>query len=371
MTASTPLPDPLVPPDTDIAGLPSFMLDVERLFASELYAVSTGDEFKAAVSLWGRAWQQVPPGSIPNDERTLAAFSGAGTRWKKVREMALRGFVLCSDGRLYHKVLCADVLRAAKHKDERRQRTAAATEARRRRNDGDTPPPDAPKSGPPRDRHGQRNDQRNDGRHVERNDERDGRHIVQTLPTVTSTHRQDRTGQKKERNPGDPCDPVPREPGPGRAEWASRSNFDRVEARCRRDLPGGGPQDLAIGPMAKLEADGLDLEAEIIPALLDVAAAARTPIRTWRIYADRIAERITAQRQARTTQGLAPVPAAPPNPAEMVDLGSPYGAFSEPLLRVFLDNHRRTGGWMEHLHGPAPGKPGCRIPPRLMIEEAA
>ena len=129
------LPSPLVPPDTDIKDLDGFMLNTEKLMASELWALSTGEEFKAAVALWCRAWKQTPPGSLPEDDRVLAAFSGAGSRWKKIRDMALRGFVKCSDGRLYHAVLCEDVLRAARKKAERRGRTKAATEARQKQRD--------------------------------------------------------------------------------------------------------------------------------------------------------------------------------------------------------------------------------------------
>jgi uncharacterized protein YdaU (DUF1376 family) len=115
--------------------MPGFMMDVQRLFASELWAISNGDEFKAAMALWGRAWQQTPAGSLPNDDRLLAAFSGAGSRWKKVRTVALRGFVECSDGRLYHKTLCEDVNAAWAKRLKFRERTAAATAARSARND--------------------------------------------------------------------------------------------------------------------------------------------------------------------------------------------------------------------------------------------
>lgn len=108
------LPDPLVPPDHDVSMLSDFRLNVDRLLASELVAVGTAEECWAALMLWCRAWKQVPGGSLPNDERTLAGFSGAGSRWKRVREVALRGFVLCSDGRLYHRFLCEEVRRAYK-----------------------------------------------------------------------------------------------------------------------------------------------------------------------------------------------------------------------------------------------------------------
>lgn len=106
------LPEPMVPAEVDLHGFSGFLLDVDRLLASELVALGKPEECWAAVMLWCRAWKQSPPGSLPNDARILAAFSGAGPRWPKVRDVALRGFVLCSDGRLYHRVL-ADEANAA------------------------------------------------------------------------------------------------------------------------------------------------------------------------------------------------------------------------------------------------------------------
>ncbi len=107
-------PDPLIPSDVDIRGFSGFMLNVERLLASELVALGTPEECWSAMMLWCRAWQQHPAASLPNDDRVLAAFSGAGKRWPKVKEVALRGFVLCSDGRLYHRVLAGEVMSAWK-----------------------------------------------------------------------------------------------------------------------------------------------------------------------------------------------------------------------------------------------------------------
>lgn len=106
------LPPPPIPSDVDCRDLDGFMLNAERLMASELWALSNGEEFKAAFALWCRAWKQLPAASLPDDDRTLAAFSGAGSRWRKVKEMALRGFVKCSDGRLYHMVLAPEALKA-------------------------------------------------------------------------------------------------------------------------------------------------------------------------------------------------------------------------------------------------------------------
>lgn len=109
-------PEPPISADVDVRDLDGFMLNVERLLASELVAIGTPEECWAALMLWCRAWKQVPGGSLPNDERILASFSGAGKRWAKVREVALHGFVLCSDGRLYHRFLCTEVQRAYQRK---------------------------------------------------------------------------------------------------------------------------------------------------------------------------------------------------------------------------------------------------------------
>lgn len=144
-------PDPPVPVDADCRQLAGFMLNVERLLASELWALSTGDEFKAALGLWSYAWKQVPAGSLPNDDRVLAAFSGAGKRWPKVKAMALRGFVRCSDGRLYHPVLCEDVLRGLagqkRYRDRREADAKRLREWRERqaRNGNETRFDDVPK----------------------------------------------------------------------------------------------------------------------------------------------------------------------------------------------------------------------------------
>jgi hypothetical protein len=110
------LPKPLIGPEVDLRDLPGFVLNVERLLSSELVALGTPEECWAALRLWCRAWQQVPAGSLPNDDRVLASYSEAGRRWPKVREMALRGFVLCSDGRFYHRFLCEEALRAWERK---------------------------------------------------------------------------------------------------------------------------------------------------------------------------------------------------------------------------------------------------------------
>lgn len=112
MTAA--LPAPLTPPGLDLSGYSGFLLDTKRLLSSDLWAMSTGDQLKAALALWCRAWSQVPAASLPNDDRMLAKLAGVSrAKWRHLKAVALHGFVLCTDGRLYHPVLAKDALRAA------------------------------------------------------------------------------------------------------------------------------------------------------------------------------------------------------------------------------------------------------------------
>lgn len=120
-TAGCQLPPPPVPVEVDLSGFSKFMFDVDRFLGSELVALATPEEGWAALRLWARAWKQTPPASLPSDDRILASFSGTGKRWPKVRAMAMRGFVLCADGRYYHGVLAEEALAAWKRRRTRDQ----------------------------------------------------------------------------------------------------------------------------------------------------------------------------------------------------------------------------------------------------------
>lgn len=149
-------PDPLTPHDLDLRDFDWMPLDVKRLRDSDLAVLAPGDAFRAAVLLWCAAWHQVPAASLPKEERLLANFAGYGRDmrgWGIVRDDALRGFIECSDGRLYHPVVAQKALEANEQRNAKRKRTEKATEARRggRRND-------------------QRDDQRDDNTHDGRSD---------------------------------------------------------------------------------------------------------------------------------------------------------------------------------------------------------
>lgn len=130
---------PMVPLEVDLRDLQWMPLDVVRLRDSGLASDETPEACWAAVLLWCAAWHQVPAASIPDNEQWQAKACGYVARgridpaWKQVRDGALRNFVMCSDGRLYHTHLAAKALESWQWKQSQRSKTAAATLARKAR----------------------------------------------------------------------------------------------------------------------------------------------------------------------------------------------------------------------------------------------
>lgn len=110
------LPDPLVPPEVDLGGYEWMPLYGDKLLNSETWVLASAEAKVAALTLWWQSYaHQRPAGSLPNNDRLLADAAGYGVAvaaWKAIKEEALRGWVLCSDGRLYHPVVAKLALQA-------------------------------------------------------------------------------------------------------------------------------------------------------------------------------------------------------------------------------------------------------------------
>lgn len=114
---------PLTPHDCDLRNFPHMPLDVGRLRDSDLASIESAEAFRAAVILWCASWHQIPAASLPNDERILAKLAGYGVvvkSFNKVKEGAMRGWVLCDDNRFYHPVIAEKAISAleSKYKQE-------------------------------------------------------------------------------------------------------------------------------------------------------------------------------------------------------------------------------------------------------------
>lgn len=138
-------PAPPVPADCDLRGLDYMPLFGNHLFGSEFNAGATDSEWRAAVTLWWAAWNQVPAGSLPDDDVALCRLADLGRdvkAWKKLRARALHGFKPCSDGRLYHSFIVKQALVAWDKRVKERERKAkwrAEKDAKKPGQDADVP----------------------------------------------------------------------------------------------------------------------------------------------------------------------------------------------------------------------------------------
>ena len=125
----TTLPGPLTPPDSDLQDFHFMPLHVARLRDSDFAATEDPEACWYGVLLWSASWHQIPAASLPDDDAVLTRLCGLGRdlkTFKRHRRGALRGFVRCSDGRLYHPVVAEQARAAWRSKIEQRFRSECA-----------------------------------------------------------------------------------------------------------------------------------------------------------------------------------------------------------------------------------------------------
>lgn len=131
---------PLTAPECDLQDFPFMPLQVARLRDSDLAATEHPEACWYAVLLWAASWHQVPAASLPDDEMVLTRLCGLGRdvkTFRKHRAGALRGFITCADGRLYHPVVAEQANAAWKEKlayrDRKEKRAVIASNAAKAR----------------------------------------------------------------------------------------------------------------------------------------------------------------------------------------------------------------------------------------------
>lgn len=119
---------PLTPAGCDLRGYEFMPLYGHHLFGSDFNARVSDPGWRAAVTLWWAAWNQVPAASLPNDDIALTRLADLGRDLKgfrKIKAEALSGFVECDDGRLYHVRLSAWAIEAWDRRVKERDRKAS------------------------------------------------------------------------------------------------------------------------------------------------------------------------------------------------------------------------------------------------------
>ncbi len=122
---------PPIAPNVNLRDFRFMPLDVIQLANSETWGMADGWAAKACINLWCRSWHQVPAGSLPDNDALLRGWAGV-PNWDEVRENALRGFHLYSDGRLYHAVICAKARDAWREKQRFRKAAKARWKNKKR-----------------------------------------------------------------------------------------------------------------------------------------------------------------------------------------------------------------------------------------------
>lgn len=108
MSANSTLPAPMTPQDCDLQDFSYMPLQVARLRDSDFAASVDPTAGFYAMMLWAAIWHQVPAASAPDDDAILAKLCGLGrdvATFRTLKSGILWGFVKCSDGRLYHRMV--------------------------------------------------------------------------------------------------------------------------------------------------------------------------------------------------------------------------------------------------------------------------
>lgn len=135
-------PDPLVPAECSMAGNDWYPLHFDRLRKSKWWRRASDLSRARNVMLWGEAYKQVPAGSLPDDDDDLAEAAGFGMDvdgFLAHKAEIMTPWVLCSDGRWYHPTVCEVVLEAWEKASERRKAAAAKKAVQRAKIRGHEP----------------------------------------------------------------------------------------------------------------------------------------------------------------------------------------------------------------------------------------
>lgn len=92
----------------DVRGISCMPLDVSRLLTSNTWLAAGDDPIigYAQMTLWMRAWHQVPAGSLPSDDALLARLAMCEREiWPEIKSIVLADWTHESDDRYYHPVI--------------------------------------------------------------------------------------------------------------------------------------------------------------------------------------------------------------------------------------------------------------------------
>lgn len=135
---------PLTSADCDLRDFPYMPLMVTRLRRSKAWLMAKRQPELGfyMMNLWISSWHDKPAASLENDDDVLADLAMCTIeKWKKVRDKVLHGWVLCSDGRLYHPIVAERAAEAWQTRLAFRDRLVKARESKKAKQEAAAAPP--------------------------------------------------------------------------------------------------------------------------------------------------------------------------------------------------------------------------------------
>lgn len=406
--------DPLLPPFVDLRDFRFMPLIIEQLRRSKqwLIAKRRPEVGFYSLNLWAASWHELPAGSLEDDDDVLAdAAMCAPDRWPDVKDDVLRGWIRCSDGRLYHPVVCAEAASAWNDKAHHRWRKECERvrkENGKRKERGEAPieipaEPTPLSAALPADvRSYSAGKSRNSGGRCAEKASISAEHPQDSAPLSTASppERDEPSGGKCKNSAGTSSEktglgadfqrsangipaenalkgqgqckgqgqinlpaqhPVPRAPAesdrpaserppdPGAAP--ARNELDEVEHACRAALGAVQPQDYVIGPMVEIVRK-FGQERVSLCLASEARRPRRKPIRTWKIWA-----RVVDETLADGGQQRPPAADGGASSERRIDLGYAGIEMPESNLIGLIGRWRKDPTtWWENVWGPPPDK---------------
>ncbi len=332
-------PEPMTPADCDLQDFPFMPLHVARLRDSDLASEEEPEACWYAVLLWAASWHQIPAASLPDNDAVLTKLIGLGRDVKtflKHKAGATRGFVKCSDGRLYHPIVAEQALSAWDSKLQQRWRTECARiKKHNQRNDLSAPTP--------------------------------------TLEEFMSSENADPSPQIVPRD-------VP-EKGAGQLLQGTETGTETGTIKKEADPDGSGAKPPSVDPIDPLaDIRGLPIAKGswrlALKLLMDRGgypeSRARPLVGKWAKALNGDHDLLWAvSEQAWSTGTLDPVSyvTAAIERGDIAAKADPLLNPSETRQRLWMQDFKAMPSqWREHERGPPPGKPGCRVSPEIQRE---
>jgi hypothetical protein len=119
------------PPEIKARGW-SFDLDVERIEASDTWALAGNELQPWLLKTWFVAWKSLPVGTLPADPKLFAARIGmTWSQFEAARDVLMRGWWLADDGLLYHDTIAERVQEMMAHREKDRAKAKAWRKAQK------------------------------------------------------------------------------------------------------------------------------------------------------------------------------------------------------------------------------------------------